>query len=73
MSNVTDAPSAPPVPHSFGEYLRSFEPGIVIVLTWLGAGDIVDMGTAGANYGYSLYFAVQATITLVGQMGRLLG
>jgi Mn2+/Fe2+ NRAMP family transporter len=44
----------PPVPRSFGEYLRSFGPGIVIVLTWLGAGDVVDMGTAGANYGYAL-------------------
>ena len=46
--------TAPPVPRSFAEYLRSFGPGIVIVLTWLGAGDVVDMGTAGANYGYSL-------------------
>ncbi len=44
----------PPVPHSFVEYLRSFGPGIVIVLTWLGAGDVVDMATAGANYGYAL-------------------
>ena len=44
----------PPVPRTFGEYLRSFGPGIVIVLTWLGAGDVVDMATAGANYGYSL-------------------
>src|SRR5687768_16863696 len=47
-------PGAPPVPRSFVEYLRSFGPGIVIVLTWLGAGDVVDMGTAGANYGYAL-------------------
>jgi hypothetical protein len=38
-----------PVPHSFMEYLRSFGPGIVIVLTWLGAGDVVDMGVAGSN------------------------
>jgi Mn2+/Fe2+ NRAMP family transporter len=35
------------VPHSFLEYLRFFGPGIVIVLTWLGAGDVVDMGVAG--------------------------
>lgn len=47
-------PGAPPIPRTFLEYLRSFGPGIVIVLTWLGAGDVVDMGTAGANYGYSL-------------------
>jgi Mn2+/Fe2+ NRAMP family transporter len=43
-----------PVPRTFAEYVRSFGPGIVIVLTWLGAGDVVDMGTAGANYGYAL-------------------
>src|SRR5215213_423595 len=47
-------PAPPPVPRSFTEYLRSFGPGIVIVLTWLGAGDVVDMATAGANYGYAL-------------------
>lgn len=43
-----------PIPASFAEYVRSFGPGIVIVLTWLGAGDVVDMATAGANYGYAL-------------------
>jgi hypothetical protein len=50
---ATERRLAAPVPHSLIEYLRSFGPGIVIVLTWLGAGDVVDMGTAGANYGYA--------------------
>jgi Mn2+/Fe2+ NRAMP family transporter len=55
MPDVAVAPpAAPPVPRSFLEYVRSFGPGIVIVLTWLGAGDVVDMATAGANYGYAL-------------------
>ena len=55
MPDVTVAPPrAAPIPHSFPDYLRSFGPGIVIVLTWLGAGDVVDMATAGANYGYAL-------------------
>jgi Mn2+/Fe2+ NRAMP family transporter len=64
----TIAPAAPPatplarVPSSFGEYIRSFGPGIVIVLTWLGAGDIVDMGVAGANYGYSLMWVLVAAL-----------
>jgi Mn2+/Fe2+ NRAMP family transporter len=57
MTPSTPVP-APPVPHSVGEYIRSFGPGIVIVLTWLGAGDIVDMGVAGANYGYSLMWVL---------------
>ena len=51
-------------PHSFREYLRSFGPGIVIVLTWLGAGDVVDMGAAGANYGYSLIWVFVVAILL---------
>lgn len=64
---VAPAPgsSQPPlarVPNSFGEYLRSFGPGIVIVLTWLGAGDVVDMGVAGANYGYSLMWVLVAAL-----------
>ena len=48
----------PPVPRTFREYLRSFGPGIVVVLTWLGAGDVVDMGVAGSNYGYSLMWVL---------------
>ena len=48
----------PPVPRTFGEYLRSFGPGIVIVLTWLGAGDVVDMAVAGSNYGYALMWVL---------------
>ncbi len=48
----------PPVPSTFTGYLRSFGPGIVITLTWLGAGDVVDMGVAGANYGYALMWVL---------------
>ena len=55
MPQSTVAPLVPAlVPRSCVEYVRSFGPGIVIVLTWLGAGDVVDMATAGANYGYAL-------------------
>lgn len=61
---VLTEPGAPPVPHSFWEYLRSFGPGIVIVLTWLGAGDVVDMGVAGANYGYALMWVLVVAILL---------
>jgi Mn2+/Fe2+ NRAMP family transporter len=51
-----------PVPRSFLEYVRSFGPGIVIVLTWLGAGDVVDMAAAGANYGYALLWVFVAAV-----------
>jgi Mn2+/Fe2+ NRAMP family transporter len=61
---VTSPTPAPPVPRTFGEYLRSFGPGIVIVLTWLGAGDVVDMGVAGSNYGYSLIWVLVLAVLL---------
>jgi Mn2+/Fe2+ NRAMP family transporter len=55
---------APPVPHSLWDYLRSFGPGIIIVLTWLGAGDVVDMAVAGANYGYALMWVLVTAILM---------
>jgi len=45
------------VPSNFWEYVKSMGPGIVLVLTWLGAGDLVDNALAGANYGYALMWA----------------
>lgn len=57
-------PPPPPIPHTFREYLRSFGPGIVVVLTWLGAGDVVDMGVAGANYGYSLMWVLVVSVIM---------
>ena len=42
----------PATPKTFVQYLRSFGPGIIVVLTWLGAGDIVEVGVAGGNFGY---------------------
>src|SRR5688500_3565883 len=61
---TTTAAPAAPIPRTFGEYFRSFGPGIVIVLTWLGAGDVVDMGTAGANYGYSLLWVFVVAVVM---------
>jgi Mn2+/Fe2+ NRAMP family transporter len=56
--------SSAPVPSTFLGYLRSFGPGIVITLTWLGAGDVVDMGVAGANYGYSLMWVLVVALVV---------
>ena len=44
-------------PQSFFEYVKSMGPGIVVVLTWLGAGDIVESAMSGGNYGYDLMWA----------------
>src|SRR6185295_14036274 len=54
----------PPVPRTFREYVSSFGPGIVVVLTWLGAGDVVGMGVAGANYGYSLMWVLVVALVM---------
>jgi Mn2+/Fe2+ NRAMP family transporter len=48
----------PPVPRTFGEYLRSMGPGLIAVLTWLGAGDVVEAGVSGGNYGYALMWII---------------
>jgi Mn2+/Fe2+ NRAMP family transporter len=63
MTGTVPVP-APPIPHTFFEYVRSLGPGIVIVLTWLGAGDVVDMSTAGANYGYSLLWVFVVAVLM---------
>ena len=46
------------VPSGFWQYLRSMGPGIVVALTWLGAGDLVDSAVAGGHYAYSLMWAM---------------
>lgn len=74
MSESTQQPTPAPIPKTFGEFLKAFGPGIIVVLTWLGAGDIVDMGVAGSNYGYSLLWvlvvAVFMRFVLVSLIGR---
>ncbi len=61
-----EAPSAkaPEIPKSFWQYIRSFGPGFVAVLTWLGAGDIVASGVAGGNYGYALAWAMVLAVVV---------
>ncbi len=55
---MTDDKPQPPVPASFWQYVRSLGPGLVVALTWLGAGDLVDSAVAGGNYGYTLMWAM---------------
>jgi Mn2+/Fe2+ NRAMP family transporter len=54
----TNQEGAVSAPSTFWQYVKSFGPGIVLVLTWLGAGDVVDNAVAGANYGYTLMWAL---------------
>jgi Mn2+/Fe2+ NRAMP family transporter len=66
MASEQPAASPPdaPIPTTFLEYLRSFGPGFVVVLTWLGAGDVVDSATAGSKYGYALMWVLVLAVLL---------
>ena len=55
---MADAKTGPRVPESFWQHIRSLGPGLVVALTWLGAGDLVDSAVAGGNYGYTLMWAM---------------
>ena len=55
---MAEAETQPPVPTSFWHYVRSMGPGVIVALTWLGAGDLVDSSVAGGNYGYTLMWAM---------------
>lgn len=43
-----------PPPPGFWSYLKSFGPGIVVAMSWVGTGDLIDNSVAGGNYGYAL-------------------
>jgi len=58
------AGQAPPVPRTFVQYLRSLGPGLIAVLTWLGAGDVVEAGASGGNYGYALMWIVVVALLI---------
>ena len=45
-------------PRGFWQHFRALGPGLVVALTWLGAGDLVDSAVAGGSYGYGLMWAM---------------
>ncbi len=54
--------TSPPIPTNFWGYVKSFGPGLVVVLTWLGAGDLVSSATSGSNYGYALMWGLAISL-----------
>jgi Mn2+/Fe2+ NRAMP family transporter len=58
IEEVKSTEASAQIPKTFWQYLKSFGPGFVIVLTWLGSGDIVSAGVSGGNYGYALMWAM---------------
>ena len=57
-------PATALLPRTFGEYIRSLGPGLIVTLTWLGAGDVVEMGVAGGNYGYALMWVIAVALLM---------
>ena len=62
IARDTVAPA--PAAGSFLGYLKSFGPGIVVALSWVGTGDLIDNSVAGANYGYALLWVLPLTLVL---------
>lgn len=50
-------PTARP-PQRWTDYVRGIGPGLLVSMAWMGAGDLIDSSVAGANYGYSLMWAL---------------
>ena len=44
-------------------------PGIVIAVTWLGAGDLVDSAVSGGSYGYALMWALALALFVLASWG----
>ncbi len=54
---ASTGPTAIP-PRRWSDYIKGIGPGLLVSMAWMGAGDLVDSSVAGANYGYSLMWAL---------------
>lgn len=50
------------LPTSWTGYAREVGPGLVAAMSWLGAGDLIDSSVSGANYGYTLMWALALSL-----------
>ncbi|WP_232667272.1 Nramp family divalent metal transporter [Pseudonocardia sp. TRM90224] len=57
-----EAPASAPPAASFLGYLTAFGPGIVVALSWVGTGDLIDNSVAGGNYGYALLWVLPLSL-----------
>lgn len=48
----------------FVRILKLLGPGIIAVLSWLGAGDLITSSVAGANYGYAMMWVLAVSLLL---------
>jgi Mn2+/Fe2+ NRAMP family transporter len=62
-NTMTERPGAvAPPADNFLAYLRAFGPGIVVALSWVGTGDLIDNSVAGGNYGYALLWVLPLSL-----------
>ncbi len=60
---MTEQPGAvAPPANNFLAYIRAFGPGIVVALSWVGTGDLIDNSVAGGNYGYALLWVLPLSL-----------
>jgi Mn2+/Fe2+ NRAMP family transporter len=58
MTDVQRGTIGPVAPTTVGQYLRNLGPGLLVAMSWLGAGDLVSSAVSGGNYGYGLMWAL---------------
>ncbi|MDQ0218118.1 Mn2+/Fe2+ transporter [Peribacillus cavernae] len=58
------SPRIQPKKNIFKEVMKSYGPGIIAVLSWLGAGDLVNASISGANYGYALMWVLALSLLI---------
>ena len=59
---VVEEQAAPVPVGGFWSYVKSFGPGIVVALSWVGTGDLIDNSVAGGNYGYALLWVLPLSL-----------
>ncbi|MGE7990546.1 Nramp family divalent metal transporter [Pseudomonas sp. NPDC089554] len=56
--------AAAPAQNRLSRTLKLLGPGIIAVLSWLGAGDLITSSVAGANYGYAMMWVLAVSLLL---------
>jgi len=66
MSSIPSAEgqAVAPAQSRFVRLLKLLGPGIIAVLSWLGAGDLITSSVAGANYGYAMMWVLAVSLLL---------
>lgn len=57
-TDQADSVASASLPTTWMDYARGVGPGLIVAMSWLGAGDLIDSSVSGANYGYALMWAL---------------